>query len=406
MFRIFLGTRKALPARLVAGAVAGMLALGVAGAAQAVDRLKIGFLSTLSGPGAALGIEARDAMQLYMKLANSKIGGLPAEMVVADDQTNPDVGKQITERMLKRDKVDIMTGVIFSNVLYAIGPAVFANQTFYLSNNAGPNDWAGEKCNPYFFGVAWQSEDVPGAMGKWTNDKGFKNVYLLAPNYPGGRENIAGFKRYWKGKIVDEVYVKMGQLDFAAELAAMRAAKPEAVFIFMPGGMGINFIKQFVAAGMSKDIQLVVPGYSGDEDTIKALGDTLLGAFNSSHWAHDLDNAENKRFVAEFEKEYKRLPSMYAAQAWDTMALMDAAVRDVKGKVEDRVAFQRAIRAANLKSVRGPFKFNSNHMPIHDLYLRLVVKDAKGRVTNKTISKIASNFSDPYAPQCKMAAIK
>ena len=187
MFRNFLGASNALPARLLASRLlaslmTGLLALTLAGTAQAVDRLKIGFLSTLSGPGAALGIEARDAMQLYMKLANSKIGGLPAEMVVADDQTNPDVGKQITERMLKRDKVDIMTGVIFSNVLYAIRPAVFANQTFYLSNNAGPNDWAGEKCNPYFFGVAWQSEDVPGAMGKWTNDKGFKNVYLLAPN--------------------------------------------------------------------------------------------------------------------------------------------------------------------------------------------------------------------------------
>ncbi|MSQ69903.1 MAG: ABC transporter substrate-binding protein [Betaproteobacteria bacterium] len=388
--------------KLIALVVAGCCIALPAGAA---DKLKIGFMSTLSGPGAALGIDARDAMTLYHKLNGGKIGGLPAELVIADDQVNPDMGKQVVERMIKRDKVDIMTGVIFSNVLYAIGPTVFQEKMFYLSNNAGPNDWSGDKCNPYFFGVAWQSEDVPGAMGTWMNDKGFKNVYLLAPNYPGGRENISGFKRYWKGKIVDEVYTRMGQLDFAAELAAMRAAKPEAVFIFMPGGMGINFIKQFVAAGMSKDIQLVVPGYSADEDTIKALGETLLGAFNSSHWAHDLDNAENKRFVAAFEKEYKRLPSMFAAQGWDTIALMDAAVRDVKGKIEDKAAFRKALEAANFKSVRGAFKFNKNHMPIHDLYMRVVSKDAKGRITNKTMGKIVSNFADPFAASCKMPAL-
>ncbi len=377
----------------------------LAAPALAADRIKIGFVSTLSGPGAALGVDARDAMQLYLKLNGSKIGGLPAEMVVADDQVNPDVAKQAVDRMLKRDRVDIMTGIIFSNVLYAVGPSVFQNKTFYLSNNAGPNDWSGDKCNPYFYGVAWQSEDVPGASGRWVNDRGFKSVYLLAPNYPGGRENIAGFKRYYKGKIADEVYTKMGQLDFSAELAALRAAKPEAVFIFMPGGMGINFIKQFVASGLSKDIQLVVPGYSADEDTIKAVGEALLGTFNTSHWAHDLDNPENKRFVAEFEKEYKRIPTMFAAQGWDTIALMDAAVRDVKGKIEDKAAFRKAISAANFKSIRGKFKFNTNNMPIHDLYLRVVVKDDKNRITNKIFTKVASDFKDPFAASCKMPAL-
>ncbi len=381
---------------------ASALALTLSTPVQAADKVKIGFMSTLSGPGAALGVDARDAMQLYLKMNGNKIGGLPAELVIVDDQVNPETAKQGVERLLKRDRVDFMTGIIFSNILYAVGPTVFQNETFYLSNNAGPNDYAGDKCNPYFFGVAWQSEDIPGAMGKWMTDKKFNNVYLLAPNYPGGRENISGFKRYWKGKIVDEVYTKMGQLDFSAELAAMRAAKPEAVFIFMPGGMGINFIKQFVAAGMSKDIQLVVPAYSADEDTIKALGETLLGAFNSTHWAHDFPNPENRRFVEAFEREYKRLPALYAAQAWDTIALMDAAVRDVKGKIENKAALRKALEAANFKSVRGPFKFNTNHMPIHDLWLRVVTKDAQGRVTNKTFGKIVSDWKDPFAAQCKM----
>ena len=370
--------------------------------AIAADRIKIGFVSTLSGPGAALGVDARDAMQLYLKLNGSKIGGLPAEMVVADDQVNPDVAKQAVDRMLKRDRVDIMTGIIFSNVLYAVGPSVFQNKTFYLSNNAGPNDWSGDKCNPYFYGVAWQSEDVPGASGRWVNDRGFKSVYLLAPNYPGGRENIAGFKRYFKGKIADEVYTKMGQLDFSAELAALRAAKPEAVFIFMPGGMGINFIKQFVAAGLSKDITLITPGFGSDQDVIRPVGEAMLGLFDTAHWAMDLDNPANKKFVAEFEKEYKRLPSVFASQGYDTALLIDSAVKGVKGKIEDKDALRKALKAANFQSTRGAFKFNRNHYPIQNYYLRVIGKDSQGRLVNKTMGTIFKDHGDAYVKDCAM----
>ena len=381
------------------------LALAAAAAvsgAHAADRVKIGFLSTLSGPGAGLGIDIRDGFNLALKHSGGKLGGLPAEVIVADDQQSPDAAKQTTERLLKRDKVDFMTGVVFSNVMLAVGQPIFDAKTFYVSANAGPSQYAGEQCNPYFFNVAWQNDNLHEAVGKTVADKGFKKVALLAPNYPAGKDALTGFKRYYKGEVVQEVYTRLGQLDYAAELAQVRASQPDAMYIFLPGGMGINFIKQFVASGLSKDVTLFGPGFSADEDVIRAVGEPMLGMFNTSQWAHDMDNPQNKRFVADFQKEYGRLPSLYASQGYDAAMLIDAAVRDVKGKIEDKEAVRRALKAANFKSVRGAFKFNTNQYPVQDYYLRVVTKDPQGRVTNRTLGTVFKNHADAYVGACKM----
>ena len=372
--------------------------------ASAADRVKVGFLTTLSGPGGALGIDIRDGFNLAVKHAGGKLGNLPLELTILDDQQKPEIGKQSAEKLLQQNKVDFMTGIVFSNILLPLLPSVLEAKVFYISPNTGPEDYAGSKCNPYFFVASWQNEDVPGAMGKYATEKGYKNVYLIGANYPGGRESIAGFKRYFKGAIADEVYTPMGQLDYAAELATMQAKKPDALFIFLPGGMGINFIKQFVGVGANKTTALLLPGFSADEDTIKPVGAALVGALNSSHWAHDLENPQNRRFVTDFEKEYGRLPSMYAAQGYDTAQLIDGAIRDVNGNLDDKTGLRRALQAANFKSVRGDFKFNANHYPIQDYYLREVIKDDKGRITNRTVSKIMTGQADPFVAQCKMPA--
>ncbi|MDK9725063.1 MAG: ABC transporter substrate-binding protein [Sterolibacteriaceae bacterium MAG5] len=382
---------------------AALLAAAIASApAFAADKVKIGFLSTLSGPGAGLGVDIRDGFQLAVKSLGGKVGGLPAEVIVADDAQNPDTAKQTTEKFLKKDKVDFMTGIVFSNLMLAVGKPVFDSHTFYISANAGPSQYAGADCNPYFFNVAWQNDNLHEAVGKYVNDQGFKNVVLLAPNYPGGKDAMSGFKRFYKGKVAEEIYTKMGQLDYAAELAQVRATKPDALFFFLPGGMGINFVKQFVAAGLSKDVRLFAPGFSADEDVIKAVGAPMLGLFNSSHWAHDMDNAANKKFVADFQKEYGRLPSLYASQGYDAALLIDAAVRDSKGKLEDKAAVKKALEAAKFASVRGAFKFNSNHYPVQDYYLRLIRQDGQGRVTNKTMGTIFTQHADAYVGECKM----
>ncbi|MDZ7890966.1 MAG: ABC transporter substrate-binding protein [Rhodoferax sp.] len=391
------------PSRLVLTAA---LAAAAAGAwAQSTAPVRVGLLSTLSGPGAGLGVDIRDGFQLAMKLNGGKLGGRPAEVIVADDQANPEVGRQTADRLIKRDKVDFMTGIVFSNVMLAVGPPTFQSKTFYISANAGPSQYAGEQCNPYFFSASYQNDNMHEAVGKTVTDKGFKRVALIAPNYPAGKDALTGFKRFYKGEIASETYTALNQLDYGAELSKLRATKPDAVYIFLPGGLGINFIKQFVGAGLSKDITLFGPGFSGDEDVIKAVGEPMLGMFNTSQWGHDMDNAANKKFVAEFEKEYGRLPTLYAAQGYDAARLMDAGVRDSKGKLDDKAAVKKALEAAKFDSVRGAFKFNSNHFPIQDYYLRVITRDAKGRVTNRTLGTVFKNHADAYATNCKMPGL-
>jgi len=386
---------------LASALVCGAAAL-LSPAAHAADKVKIGFISTLSGPSAALGVDIRDAFLLAVKLNGGKLGGLPAEVIVGDDQFKPDVGRQLAEKNIKLDKVDFLTGFVFSNIMLASVPVAFENKVIYVSPNAAPSPLAGKQCNPYFFAVSWPNDAYHEAAGQYATQKGFKNAYLIAPNYQAGKDSLEGFKRFYKGKVASEVYTQLGQLDYSAELAQVRAAKPEALYAFLPGGMGINFIKQFVAAGLSKDIQLIVPGFGSDQDIIRPVGDSMLGLFDTAHWALDFDNPANKKFVAEFEREYKRLPSLFASQGYDAALLIDSAVREVKGRIEDTEGVRKALKSAKFQSVRGPFKFNRNQYPIQNYYLRVVGKDSQGRIVNKTMGTIFKDRGDAYVQECPM----
>jgi branched-chain amino acid transport system substrate-binding protein len=371
-------------------------------AAQAADKVKIGLISTLSGPSAALGVDIRDGFQLAVKLNGGKLGGLPADVLVGDDQFKPDVARQLAEKHVKLDKVNFLTGMVFSNIMLAATGVAFENKTIYVSPNAAPSPMAGKQCNPYFFAVSWPNDAYHEAAGQHASTRGYKNVYLIAPNYQAGKDSLAGFKRYYKGQIAAEVYTQLGQLDYAAELAQVRAAKPDAVYIFLPGGMGINFIKQFVASGVSKDATLLLPGFGSDQDIIRPVGEPMLGLFDTAHWALDLDNAANRRFVAAFEQEYKRLPSVFASQGWDAAMLIDSAVRELKGRLDDVEAVRKALKAARFDSVRGAFKFNRNQFPIQNYYLRVVGKDSQGRLVNKTLGTIFKDHGDAYVQDCAM----
>ena len=373
------------------------------GTALAADKVKVGVVSTLSGPSSALGVDIRDGFQLAVKLNGGKLGGLPAEVLVSDDQFKPDVARGLFERYVKRDKVDFMTGVVFSNIMLAALPEAIDNKVIYISPNAAPSSMAGKDCNPLFFAVSWPNDAYHEAAGAYANQRELKNAYLLAPNYQAGKDSLAGFKRTFKGQIVGENYTKLGQLDYAAELAEIRAAKPQALYIFLPGGMGINFIKQFVGAGLGKDIMLLLPGFSADQDVIGPVGPAMAGLFNTAHWSPDFDNPANKKFVAEFEKEYKRVPTLYASQGYDAAQLINAAVRDVKGKLEDQDAVRKALKAAKFDSVRGPFKFNSNQYPIQNYFVRTVGSDGKGGLINKSFNQpILKDHGDAYVGQCAM----
>jgi branched-chain amino acid transport system substrate-binding protein len=383
-----------------------LLALALTAAcagAYAADKVKVGFVSTLSGPSAALGVDIRDGFMLAVKLNGGKLGGLPADVEIADDQFKPDVGRQLFEKFVKRDKVNFMTGVVFSNIMLAALPEAIDNNTIYISPNAAPSSIAGKDCNPLFFAASWPNDAYHEAAGAFANQRGLKNAYLLAPNYQAGKDSLAGFKRTFKGQIAGETYTKLGQLDYAAELAEIRAAKPQTLYIFLPGGMGINFIKQFVGSGLSKDIMLLLPGFSADQDVINAVGTPMAGLFNTAHWSPDLDNAANRKFVAEFQKEYHRVPTLYASQGYDTALLIDSAVKGVKGKLEDTQAVRNALRSANFESTRGSFKFNKNQYPIQNYYVRTIGSDGKGGLINKSFNEpILKNHGDAYVEQCNM----
>jgi branched-chain amino acid transport system substrate-binding protein len=382
--------------------IAFAAAMAAAVAAQAADKVKIGFISTLSGPNAAIGSDIRDGFNLAVKLNGGKLGGLPAEVLVGDDQLKPELAKQFAERFLRLEKVDFITGVVFSNIVLAVAPDAIASKVFFISPNAGPAQYTGAQCNPFFFAASWPSEAYSEAAGEYVTSKGIKSVIFLAPNYVGGQDAATGFKRYYKGKLVDEMYTKLGQLDYAAELSQIRAKQPEALYVFLPGGMGVNFIKQFVAAGMSRDIQLIVPLWGSDQDIIRAVGEPMLGLFSVGHWSIDLDNAANQKFVPAFEAEYKRLPTGYAASGYDTALLIDSGIRRVKGRIEDQDALRAALRAADFKSVRGEFKFNRNQFPIQNYYLQVVGKGPDGRIMHKTLGTVLANRGDAYVEQCNM----
>lgn len=384
-------------------ALAVLLGLGgLACNAAVAEELKIGLLSTFSGPGAALGNEIKDGFELAVLQSNQQLGGIKTTLLIADDQQKPDEGRQAAERLLKRDKVDVMTGMVFSNVLLPVMPRILNNDTIYLSTNTGPADFAGEKCHPNFFTVSWQNEDIPAAMGKSMSEANYKKVFVIAPNYPGGRETIDGFKREYTGELADETYVKLGQLDFATEIAQIRASGADAVFFFLPGGMGVSFIKQLVSSGLNQQIAIYTPGFSADQDTIQAVGEPMVGMRNAAQWSADLDNEVNKQFVEAFQKQYGRIPSMYAAQGYDAARLLGAAVQNLNGDIADKDKLRAELKKANFDSVRGDFAFNTNNYPIQNYYMREVYKDDAGEIKNKTLGLVFSDYKDNYYKNCSM----
>ena len=382
-------------------AILTALGLILVSQAHGADPVKIGMVTTLSTKAGYLGEDIRDGFKLAMEQEGGKLGGVAVELMVEDDGRKPEKGKQIAERYIKKNGVKIMTGIVFSNVAMAVVPKVVRQDVIYLSANAAPSKLAGKGCNPNYFSVSYQNDNLDEVVGQYVTETGHKNVYLIAPNYPAGKDHLAGFKRFYKGNITGEVYTKLGQSDYAAEIAAIRAAKPEAVFFFLPGGMGINFLKQFSQAGLTDSIPVYGPAFSFDERILKAVGPAALGVKNGSQWTHDLDNEANIQFVAAYKKAYNRMPTLYASQGYDTARLIGSALKAVGGNVTDLNALKSALKKAEFSSVRGNFAFGKNQHPVQDLYIREVVKTESG-FTNKTVKKVFSNHVDAYAEQCSM----
>ncbi len=379
---------------------AAAVILGGTGA-QGQEKLKIGIIATLSGPPAVLGQQLRNGFNLAVKDLIGKLGGRDVEVIVADDELKPDLAVNKVKALVDRDKVDFVVGPIFSNILAAIMKPVTEGGAILISPNAGTSNFAGKECNPNFFVTSYQNDQVFAVSGKHAQDTGIKKAFLMAPNYQAGKDALAGFKAFFKGDIADEVYVPLNQLDFSAELAKIAAAKPDAIYVFLPGGMGVNFVKQFRQAGLANNVTFL-SAFTVDESTLPAQQDAALGFFGGANWAPDLDNPQNKRFVAAYEKEFGAVPATYAFQAYDAALLIDSAVRQVQGNVANREALRAAMMKAEFASLRGGFKFNTNHYPIQDFYLVKVAKRADGKFETQIVKKVFENYADPHAKDCAM----
>lgn len=384
-----------------AGAAAAMLLASICAPAQEV---RIGLLTTLTGPLAPLGQHVRDGFLLAVEEEGGKLGAMPTKVIVEDDQLRPDVAVQLATKLAERDRIHILTGVIFSNVaMAALKPAV-ENKVFFVSPNAGPSQLAGKQCSPWFYATAWQNDQPHEAMGAHLQASGVKKVYLVAPNYNAGKDAMRGFKSAYKGEVVGESYPGMNQLDFAAEISQIRAAKPDAIYVFLSGGMGVNFTKQYAQAKLVGEIPMY-SAFTIDAITLPAVGEAAVGTFQSNLWNADLPLPANQKFVAAFQKKYGYLPSNYAAQSYDAARLIGAALKLAGGQVSDKKAFASALRNARFESVRGPFAFNTNNFPIGDFYLLETVKGADGKAQQVTRKTILSAAKDNYFRECRMPAL-
>ena len=387
--------------RVLTRLAAAAVVLSVAGGVHAQEKIKIGLIYTLSGPAAVLGQQSKNGFELALKHLGGKMGGREVELIIADDELKPDVAIQKVRGFLDRDRVDFVVGPIFSNILQAIHKPVMDAGTILISTNAGTSSFAGKDCNANFFVTSYQNDQIFETLGTVAQKRGYKRVFALVPNYQAGKDAIAGFKQAYKGEIVEEELVPLGTLDHQSELTKLASLKPDALFTFMPGGMGISLIKQFDQAGLKGKVP-ILSAFTADEATLPALKDAALGIFGALTWAPDTDNPQNKKFVADYEATYHAVPASYAMQAYDAAMLIDSAVRAVKGNLSNKDAVRAALKKADFKSVRGAFKFNVNGYPIQDFYLTKVGKTADGKYETEIVEKVLTDNADRYAKDCKL----
>ena len=383
--------------------LAGATVLALANPALAADSIKIGFVSTFSGPTAVIGNDMRNSFELALDHLGRKIGGLPVEVIYEDDGQKPDIGKQKTEKLVQSDHVDFIAGYIWSNVLLASLKTAVDSKTFLISANAGPSQLAGELCSPYVFSTSWQNDQTPAAMGLYMNQKGVKSVFLIGPNYAAGKDMLAGVKSTFKGEVKGEEYtVWPSQLDFSAELSKARASGAESIFVFYPGAAGVQFLNQYAQAGLKAQMPLYT-AFTIDELSLPLQKDNALGVPGAQEWVNDLPNAQNKQFVADYQKKYPGLrPTYYGAQAYDAAQLINSAVLVVKGDLTKKDEMKAAMEKADFKSLRGPFKYGNNHIPIQNFYLQDVVKGADGQLSLKTMATIVKDDQDRFHDKCPM----
>lgn len=375
----------------------------LAGAALAQEeQLTIGYINTLSGPAGSYGVEMLNAYQLGLEHTGGTMGGIPVELVTGDDQARPQIAIQLAREMIERDEIDFMSGLLFSNVGEAVNSVVLPSGRMVVASVGGSSTLAGEGCQENYFIASWNTDTMFEAIGAYLRKTGVERVAAIATNYQAGWDAVAGLKLGYEGDLVGEVLVQLDQTDFGAELSQIRAADPEAIVMFLPGGSGIAFQRQFTQSGMRETVDRYLATFQADETTFSALGDAAVGLINAGPWSPELDNAANEKFVSGFREAYGRNPSVLAAMSYDTVLLLDAAIAAVDGNVQDLEAFREALQTVEFESVRGNFSFGNNHFPIQDFYISEIVRDDEGNLQNALIDRVFEDKADAHHTACPL----
>ena len=374
-------------------------ALGISGQGIAKD-LKIGLLITTSGPGAVLGAETKRGWDLAMEHVGGKIGGLDTKIIIGDDQVRPNVAITEVDKLINLHNVDIVSGVLWSHVLMAIHRPVLNSGRILLVTNAGASPLAGRNCHPLYITTSWQNDQFTDATAAAMNQAKVEETFVVVPNYRAGKDLLKRFPKKFKGRVVGSILFPLGQTDFQAELSQIRAQKPKNVMVFAPGGSAIAFFKQWQALKLSKQMNLYAINMV-DAMSLPAIGKAAIGTWYVSPWNHVYDSPANKRFVSDFKKKHGRLPTQYAAQAYDAVVLLDAAIKARKGDISNRSALVKAMTHAKVSTTRN-LKYNVNHFPIQNFYKLRIVAGPSGHPEIKAAGIAVANMKDDFVDQCRM----
>jgi branched-chain amino acid transport system substrate-binding protein len=381
-----------------------LVGLTMAGSAVAQDgdTLKLGYINTLSGPAGAYGVEMLNAYNLGLEHTGGKLGGKTVELITGDDQAKPQIAIQIARQMLQRDDIDLMSGLLFSHVGEAVNSVILPADRMVVASVGGSSNLAGAGCEANYFIASWNTDTMFEAIGAYLKKEGVERVAAIATNYQAGWDAVSGLKLGYEGELVSEILVQLNQSDFGAELSQIRAADPQALVMFLPGGSGIAFQRQFNQSGMQETVDPYLATFQADETTFGALGDAAAGTLNAGPWNPEIDNPANRKFVEAFNEKYGRNPSILAAMAYDTVLLLDAAIGAVDGNVRNLDAFREALETVEFDSVRGNFSFANNHFPIQDFYISEITKGEDGTMRNTLVTRIFEQKADSHTGECQL----
>lgn len=365
------------------------------------DVVKLGIVTSLTGQNSAAARDLIDGVKLGIKRLNGQIAGMKTELSTADDQEKPEIAREEAARMVESKGVEFLTGPITTNLVKSVIQPVTDAGGFFLSTGAGPSAMAGKDCEPNFFVTTFENVTYGEVTGQAANDLGLKNIALLQWNSPGARDLANGFKKQFKGTVDLEIYTPPSQLDFAGEIGKLRTVHPDGYYFFFPSQLLANFMKQLNQFDVGKDMKGLSYYISIDPVMLQQLGDIVFGQYITTYYSTSLDNPANKDFVDDFKKEYGNGPGLYAAHGYDLVTLLDHALKTVRGRLNDRDAVRKALEAVKFESVRGSFKFNTNHFPIENFYLTQIVRAPDGSLTYKVL-KTYPNKADSFAAKCKM----